>query len=247
MTRRKMPRMVRLFLLVFAITISHLSVSRIDGQERLGFKSSYRLRLPMGGAVSPSGKRYLSPNPNQLTHLFSMLSEKSISQEIDLSEVQAELIDNFVLDAEARAGALLRSQKKVGDAFSDQIFQELEAMLEEVLLPTQIERLKQLTYHVEISRGGYAHALTEGRFGSEIGVYEGQEADLIQKVTRIEQELNDEVLMLRAKSLQQILSCLTEQQQVLAKQIIGEPFSYDNRDLYTKSRLKMIKAAKESK
>ena len=239
--------MARLSLLAFAITCSHFGVSPIEAQDRSGFRSNYSIRLPMGGEVSPSGKRYLSPNPNRLTHLFSMLSEESISQEIGLSKEQAEVIDKFVADAEARGSALVRSQRNVGETFAAQVFTELEAILEEVLLPSQIERLKQLTYHVEISRGGYAHALTEGRLGLEIGVYEGQDAGLIQKVARIERELNDEVLILRTKSLQQILNCLTEQQQVLAKQIIGEQFNYEHQDQYTKSRLKMIKAAKERK
>ncbi len=63
-----------------------------------------------------------------------------------------------------------------------------EAALEEILLPNQLKRIRQLAYQVEIAKLGLSESLTDGRLGKDIGVNDNQKQHLAEKAAAVEAE-----------------------------------------------------------
>ncbi|MEM8735217.1 MAG: hypothetical protein AAGG44_13385, partial [Planctomycetota bacterium] len=157
--------------------------SVLDGVSSMSFSMA-----SPGGNISFGGGPMGGINPNNQSQLFQLLSNESVRKELDLSEEQIVGVETIQKATQKRFSELLKAKLMAGgpggpislggDDFQkimDQNREQAEAAIEEILLPKQMDRIRQLAYQIDIQQnGGIGEALTTGRLGEEIGVHEDQ-------------------------------------------------------------------------
>ena len=141
------------------------------------------------------------PDPNNRLSLASLVSNPYVAKELELTAQVGDLLKQ----AERENGGPL----SISVSYSDELpkYGELEAihaarqakwteLCDEALTPDQWERLRELAYQIEVYRVGFDGALTAGRLGSDVGVFENQKSRLSQKASQVEKELRQVVVSL---------------------------------------------------
>ncbi len=199
---------------------------------------SFSMASP-GGAISLGGP-VGGVDPNSRSQLFNLLSNESVRHELQLSEEQYGGVQKIMKASQARMTELIRAsietQRDGGAirlggedfmAMREENQAQAEAAIEEILLPEQLKRVRQLAYQVEISNVGIAEALTEGRLGEEIGVHEDQYQHLIDRAAKIESLLASEAFPKRPAARKKMFAELTPEQRKAAEKLLGEYFQYE--------------------
>ncbi len=94
--------------------------------------------------------------------------------------------------------------------------QKIEGQLDEILLPHQAERLKQLAMQWQMRGPG---GLASDTVAESLGIDESQRDKLRTKARELEQQL-------RKKLMEDLLKELTPAQQAKYKELVGEPFEF---------------------
>jgi hypothetical protein len=105
---------------------------------------------------------------------------------------------------------------------------EINAATEkEVLLPKQIERLKQISIQSQLNRGGRTvDAVTNGDLAKELGITDAQKEALTKAQEAADAEMNEKMTKIREDARQKVLSVLTAEQQAKLKKLSGEPITF---------------------
>ena len=127
----------------------------------------------------------------------------------------------FRFDAEAMAKWTEEMQALKADA---------EKQIDEVLLPQQRDRLRQLAHHVELKRSGAQDALLDGKLAEELGITAEQRARLRRVLFRSEKETAAEIARLKEKAKAELFAELTPEQQKKLKDLLGDDFDYQQTD-----------------
>ena len=97
----------------------------------------------------------------------------------------------------------------------------------EVLLPKQIERLKQIGYQQQLNRGGgIAEVLSGDDLGKQLGITEAQKEALKKASEEATAEMQEKLTKLRDEARQKIISVLTAEQQAKLKKLTGETITF---------------------
>ncbi|MHB0959815.1 MAG: hypothetical protein ACYC0X_30185 [Pirellulaceae bacterium] len=91
-----------------------------------------------------------------------------------------------------------------------------QQQIDEILLPHQADRLKQLVHQFQLRGGG---GLASEEVGEKLGISEEQREKLRTKARELEQQL-------RKKLVDDLLKELTPEQQAKYKELVGEPFEF---------------------
>jgi Spy/CpxP family protein refolding chaperone len=105
----------------------------------------------------------------------------------------------------------------------DGILKNAEGRVQEVLLPHQFERLKQIDLQARIQRGGAA-ALTEGELAETLGLTEAQREHLRERSEQVEQEMQAKIRQLRLDARNQLMDVLTAEQRARLESMMGQQF-----------------------
>jgi GGDEF domain-containing protein len=189
----------------------------------------------LGGGVDPFNR----------SQLFNLLSNESVRLELGLTEDQFKGSETIKKASQKRLSSLVREQLKEassnggairlgGESFRQLLQQnrvEAEEALEEILLPEQLNRLRQIAYQVDIAQTGLGEALTQGRLGEEIGVHEDQKQNLMDRAAKIEEETRQAILAIRAKARAKLFAELTPEQRKQALERLGDYFQYEEPSL----------------
>ena len=93
----------------------------------------------------------------------------------------------------------------------EEINKDAEAQMQNVLLPHQFERLKQIDLQSRMQRGGAA-ALTEGELADTLGLTESQREQIREKPEEVQKDLEEKISQLRIDARNQVLEVLTTEQ-----------------------------------
>ena len=107
---------------------------------------------------------------------------------------------------------------------------EAQKQIEEVLLPQQRDRLRQVARHVEMQRGGDSAGLLQGKLAEELGITPAQKARLEEKAKQIETELAEEIVRLKSQARKDLIAELTPEQQKKLQELLGDGFDYQPTD-----------------
>lgn len=185
-------------------------------------------------SVTAEGQIVMHPNPESRTALFSLLPDRQVQAEIGLSEEQADTMNELLgaaadvqkrFFADVRAGKIKPSQAKLKAMIAERRG-TLEDAIEELLLPDQLARLRQIAYRIEVARIGLGRALTIGNLSRQVEVHEGQKFSLEEKVSKLESEALRKVEEIMAKLEDDILDQLTPEQRHTAREALGDRFAY---------------------
>jgi hypothetical protein len=123
------------------------------------------------------------------------------------------------LSPEERTAKMTEIQKKMA---------EINAATEkEVLLPKQIERLKQISIQSQLNRGGRTvDVVSNGDLAKELGITDAQKEALTKAQEAADAEMNEKMTKIREDARQKVLSVLTAEQQAKLKKLSGEPITF---------------------
>jgi vacuolar-type H+-ATPase subunit I/STV1 len=102
---------------------------------------------------------------------------------------------------------------------------EIEDRIGEILLPPQLQRLRQLELQMRL-RGGLVRALTSEQVADELEITEDQQARLRTKAQQVEEELREKIAELRKQAQDELLQVLTPEQRAEWRERIGDPFEF---------------------
>ena len=105
---------------------------------------------------------------------------------------------------------------------------DAEARLEKILLPHQLERLKQIELQGRLQQGGAA-ALSGGQLAEALGLTPEQQDQLRQKAEEVQQEMQQKIVQLRAEAREKLLEVLTPEQRAKLESMMGDQFDLPDR------------------
>ncbi len=181
------------------------------------------------------------PDPEDRLSLTSLVSNSYVAKELGLNAPVADLLKQ----AERKNGGPL----SISVSYSEELLTSMELqtihtanqrkwteLCDEALTPDQWKRLRELAYQIEVYRVGFDGALTAGRLGSDVGVFENQKSRLSQKASQIEKELKQAIVVALAATQESVLSELSSDQHSICKERLGDPFLY-RRDVLQHRRM----------
>lgn len=178
------------------------------------------------------------PNPTSDLDISDFLSNKSVAKELRLTDRAAEEF----LDLKKASGGSLSAPRMKFDrqpseddvtlftAFMTAKLEENKRRVREILDPTQLERLRQLVYRIEIARVGLQEALLNGHLGTAVGIEDYQKPALKIRAETIEKNRASVLAEIQQMAIQTIGANLTAQQLLDLKSILGKDFVFRGSD-----------------
>ncbi len=174
-----------------------------------------------------SGITMGSPDP------FSLLSDPSVQKDLELVGDQLkqlqDLQKDFSLQMKEQIGDLSKGGinpdrfKGLGELVK-RLREQQQNQMQELLLPHQIDRLKQVALQRHMDRAGAAGALASEKVAKELGITEEQIERLKKREEEIKEELAKRIVKMREEARNELLQELTPQQREQLKQMTGEKF-----------------------
>ncbi|MFN3193333.1 MAG: hypothetical protein ACE361_22670 [Aureliella sp.] len=228
-----------------------LRESVLDGVSSMSFS----MAAP-GGSISFGGGPMGGINPNNQSQLFQLLSNESVRRELDLSEEQIAGVETIQKETQKRFSELLKVKLMAGGAggpislggddfqkIMDKNREQAEAAIEEILLPKQMDRIRQLAYQIDIQQnGGIGEALTSGRLGEEIGVHEDQKENLATRAAKIQSEAEQAILAIKTAARAKLFKELAPEQRKEALELLGDYFEFEQPNMLQQLRKSLSKA-----
>lgn len=191
-----------------------------------------QLAIPSGGLSATS---MFGVDPNSRSALFNLLANESVRRELQLKDDEYASVKKIMQESQKRLSDTIRANMAAGNKDIGAGLSELmaaskkasEAAIEEILLPAQLARIRQLAYQVEITQIGLGDSLTSGRLGKEIDVHEDQKQHLIDKAAAIEAETRLAIAKIRAAARDKLLAELAPEQRKKAEELLGPHFEYE--------------------
>ncbi len=233
-------------------SIQVLSVGSASPDVASGVASSITRGFSGGGISFQS----MGVDPSDRSQLFNLLSNESVRNELKLTEGQFGGVKKIMSEASKRITEMLTQARTQGGGriqLNGGQFGELmkanraeaEAAIEEILLPEQLDRIRQLAYQIEVSQEGLGESLVNGRLGREIGVHDDQKQSLTDRAAKIEAEARQAILEIQAAARAKLFKELTPEQRKQAEELLGDYFDYQEPSLGQQLRKRMKSARGE--
>ena len=171
---------------------------------------------------------------------FQSLHDPSVMKDLEIVEEQRDEIASIQKDFSQRNQKLIKKlmQVQADQAKGKEIHDEMMAMqkekneaLSKVLLPHQLERIKEVSRQIQIdSYGGVAAALGYGQLATELDISDKQK----KQMAEIQKELQSAIALkteeLRKAAKEKVLAALTPDQRAKLKDLTGVKFKRNNKD-----------------
>ncbi len=176
------------------------------------------------------------PNPAYDLSVVDLFSNKSVAKEIGLSDKAIKELNAL----KEEAGGSLSSPMVAFDGTpSDEeaalIVTSMRALvvknkkrINEILEPSQIGRLRQIVYQLEIARVGLEEALTDGYFGKAIGITDAQKPALMIYAQLIDKTASEELMKILSVAMEELTANLTAEQRSDIERVLGRGFVFLN-------------------
>lgn len=163
-----------------------------------------------------------------------LLGDENVKKDLGITEDQVKKMEEFQAKMRDEMGQVFQGLRDLSQEERTAKFQEIQkkmtemsdAAQKEILLPKQIERLKQISYQSRLNRGGTSDALASDDIAKELGITEAQKEALQKAQEEADTEMREEMTKLRDKARQKILNVLTSEQQAKLKKLTGETITF---------------------
>jgi len=102
--------------------------------------------------------------------------------------------------------------------------------VEQVLLPHQRDRLKQIGLQMRMQRQGTSGALLDSRTAEALGLTEAQKEELTKLRGELETEMREKIEKIREEAKEKLLGVLTSEQRKKLEGLTGEKFERQPRE-----------------
>ena len=133
-------------------------------------------------------------------------------------------IDWRNMDADERQEAMAEVRAKMEEDMKD-----LQKDVDEILLPHQRTRLKQISVQSQSrGRNGVAGALGSAAVAKELGLSEEDIKELEEKNKEVQEKLREKIAKLQKEAEDEVLSVLSSEQRKKYKEMVGDKFDFQN-------------------
>ena len=165
----------------------------------------------------------------------SMLVDQRVQKELELMADQQQMLTDIRADFEKRITEM-RQARKTGDSDEEnqkrhkaiqRLRDERTKMMEQVLLPHQVERLRQVSLQLKMKQHGDVEMLTGDLLAEKLGIDEVQKQRIEQRAEEIKQQMQKEIAEIKEKGRKQLLNELTSRQRRELEEMLGVDYEDD--------------------
>ena len=167
--------------------------------------------IALGQPIGETATKYGTSQNN----LVDLLGDPAVRKELDMVDSQFEELKAVNLDFQQKVADEIKSldltdSKQILNTVGN-ITKSAEGRFENVLLPHQVERLRQLSMRTRLKRQSLVEVITSDPVATDLNVSDGQSQKLREAEREINAELQREIAQLRAKAREKLLSQLKPQ------------------------------------
>ena len=204
-----------------------------------GASSGIRIMSSMGGMPGMSfagNSDFVMPAPDP----FSLLGNPSVQKDLELVGDQLKTVQDlqsqFAKEMKDRMGDLSKGGfgpdrfKGIGELL-EKLKAEQKEKMQKVLLPHQIDRLRQVALQTHMKQAGTAGALASDAVVKELEITDEQKDKLKKRAKEVNEQLVKDIAALREKAKQGLLKeVLTSEQNAKLKKMIGDKYEPQSKD-----------------
>lgn len=169
----------------------------------------------------------------------SLLQREDVQKELDLIDEQIEQIE-LLNENGRRRGQGGEDRRAEMEGLSDEERRErmremrsereseVQAKIEEILLPEQLERLNQLSVQLRTQRGG--RGMLNGSVAEALGITDDQKAQIEERAEELQREMNEKINELRRQMQEELMKELTPEQREKLEELTGTPFEFQQQE-----------------
>ena len=181
---------------------------------------------------------------------FSMLNNPSVQKDLQLVDEQLEQIQDINKEFGERIREKLDEMRdengnlniQGGGGFSELISDlksQQRQQIEDILLPNQQDRLKQVARQMKMKRMGSQRAITE-LLAKELGISDDQRRKIEEKSKKLQSELEAQIATLKAKAKKDLLQELSQDQRKKLEDLLGDEFIVKDEDSKNRFRFPSV-------
>ena len=114
-----------------------------------------------------------------------------------------------------------------------------QTRLESILLPHQLERLRQVALQVQMKKRGAANTLISEKIAEELGIDVAQKKRIEERQIELKEELAQRMKALKKEIRDKLLDELTSEQKRKLEKLSGNDFEYKPNDIPDRIRQKL--------
>ena len=189
---------------------------------------------PGGGRGGPGGRGVFGGGGGFGGGGLMLLQDENVRKDLGVTDDQMKKLEGVQEKIRGEIGELFQGLRDLSDEERQAKFAEIQkkmteitdAAQKEVLLPKQIDRLKQISIQSRLNRGGTSDALASDELAKELGITDAQKEALKKAQEEAEAEMREKMTKLRDEARQKVLSVLTADQQAKLKKLTGETIQF---------------------
>lgn len=180
--------------------------------------------------------------------VFSLAQNKGVQKEIELVEAQLDQLKAINQEFDARIQEQMESirdnkgnfdignAKKLAELIKN-LSQEKNARMEEVFLPHQLERLRQISRQTQMKNSGDEAVFSNQEVIDALDLSAEQQEKLAEKAKELKKEMEEKVRELKVKAREELLGELTQKQREKLKSMLGNDFDVKPTTLGERARM----------
>jgi hypothetical protein len=184
--------------------------------------------------AAPGGAPFmLGSNPTEASEF--LLNDPGVQKELELLDGQLEQLrqmqSEFGKEIKTKIDDVMKQggpgKEKIGEMINE-INDRRKGRLAEILLPHQIERLKQISFQSHVKHGGLGNAFANKALAEQLGIDEEQQEALAKKAEELRKEFEEKVAKLKEEMREELIDELTPEQRKKIKELMGDTFEFDD-------------------
>ena len=206
-----------------------------DGAGPMVFSTLNGSSIQLAPNMLPGGTDFVMPAPDP----FSLINNPSVQKDLELVGDQLEKVRKLQKEHNRKIQDHFKGFKdgsinlnNMEDLRSS--MEELKAKqreeLNKLLLPQQVDRLKQIAFQTHMRQSGTANALASKKIAEELGLSNEQVKALKDKAKELKKKLAEDIEKLKEKLKEELLSDLTSEQREKIKAMTGEKYQPKKED-----------------
>lgn len=174
---------------------------------------------------------------------LSIINDANVVAELELVDDQVEQLSelqdemrNVFRDSFSGMRDRFREKDVDREALMEEIREKIQTEMDgvseglnEILLPHQVTRLKELSLQAEVKRGGTQGLLSNPKVKEQLGLTDQQITSIQEKAESVKVDLEKKIEALRESAREEVLSVLTSEQQSKIKEMLGDSFEFEQR------------------
>jgi Spy/CpxP family protein refolding chaperone len=170
-----------------------------------------------------------------------LLGNEQVREALEIVDDQVQQIDEISEEMRSSMRDMFMNFRDLSDEERQKKMTELndeyQAKIDEVLLPHQQKRLKQIMMQQRgRGRSGLAGALSDDGLAKELNITASQKEEMQRVAEEARREMEEKVAQLRKEMEDKILGVLDAEQRDKYRELVGEPFELDMRQMFQGGR-----------